>query len=126
MPLNDNLEEKGGGSIPEIPINEGSNCVGRSCVPVNDKRLSRKHLIVNATSGGSAEVLVVSLYLCLWCCVYMNLEIYNVCTASAIIDIGTLNSFAIVHFSLFLFHFSLFRLKINAMCCCRKVQTQLL
>nr|GMD06926.1 tyrosyl-DNA phosphodiesterase 1 [Ipomoea batatas] len=58
-PLNDNLEEEEeGGSIPKIPINEGSNCVGRSCVPVNDKRLSRKHLTVNATSGGSAEVLV--------------------------------------------------------------------
>nr|GMD02944.1 tyrosyl-DNA phosphodiesterase 1 [Ipomoea batatas] len=59
-PLNDNLEEEEGGSIPNIPINEGSNCVGRSCVPVNDKRLSRKHLTVNATSGGSAEVLVES------------------------------------------------------------------
>nr|GMD05196.1 tyrosyl-DNA phosphodiesterase 1 [Ipomoea batatas] len=60
-PLNDNLEEEEeGGSIPKIPINEGSNCVGRSCVPVNDKRLSRKHLTVNATSGGSAEVLVES------------------------------------------------------------------
>nr|GLL28779.1 tyrosyl-DNA phosphodiesterase 1 [Ipomoea trifida] len=59
-PLNDNLEEEEGGSIPKIPINEGSNCVGRSCVPVNDKRLSRKHLTVNATSGGSAEVHVES------------------------------------------------------------------
>ncbi|XP_031129904.1 tyrosyl-DNA phosphodiesterase 1 [Ipomoea triloba] len=60
-PLKDNLEEEEeGGSIPKIPINEGSNCVGRSCVPVNDKRLSRKHLTVNATSGGSAEVLVES------------------------------------------------------------------
>ncbi|VFQ88592.1 unnamed protein product [Cuscuta campestris] len=50
--------EEGSGSIPKIPINEGPNCLGRSCVPANDKRISRKHLTVIATSGGSAEVFV--------------------------------------------------------------------
>nr|GMD52815.1 alpha-glucosidase-like [Ipomoea batatas] len=48
-------QEEEGCSIPKIPINEGSDCVGRSCVPVNDKRLNQKHLKVNATSGGSAK-----------------------------------------------------------------------
>nr|GMD50675.1 probable LRR receptor-like serine/threonine-protein kinase At3g47570 [Ipomoea batatas] len=52
-------EEEEGCSIPKIPINEGSDCVGRSCVPVSDKRLNQKHLTVNATSGGSAKVLVL-------------------------------------------------------------------
>ncbi|VFQ81701.1 unnamed protein product [Cuscuta campestris] len=52
------LAEEESGSIPKIPINEGPNCLGRSCVPANDKRISRKHLTVIATSGGSAEVFV--------------------------------------------------------------------
>ncbi|CAH9130842.1 unnamed protein product [Cuscuta epithymum] len=57
-PLSLNNVDEEGGSLPKIPINEGSNYLGRSCVPANDKRISRKHLTVNATSKGSAEIYV--------------------------------------------------------------------
>ncbi|CAH9081531.1 unnamed protein product [Cuscuta epithymum] len=56
LSLNNVEEEEEGGSLPKIPINEGSNYLGRSCVPSNDKRISRKHLTVNATSKGCAEI----------------------------------------------------------------------
>lgn len=59
VPLSDNLEEDEKSSIPKIPLLEGFNWVGRDCIPVTDKRLSRKHLTVTATSTGSADVLVV-------------------------------------------------------------------
>lgn len=58
VPLNEKLEEAGD-DIPEIPLFGGPNVVGRSCVPVADKRLSRKHLSVNVNIDGSAEVCVV-------------------------------------------------------------------
>ncbi|KAG9140511.1 hypothetical protein Leryth_023021 [Lithospermum erythrorhizon] len=58
VPLNENLEEVGD-EIPEIPIVEGANVVGRNCVPIADKRLSRKHLTLNADIDGSAEIFVV-------------------------------------------------------------------
>ncbi|XP_010317667.1 tyrosyl-DNA phosphodiesterase 1 [Solanum lycopersicum] len=58
VPLSDNLEEDGKSSIPKIPLSEGPNCVGRDCIPVTDKRLSRKHLIITATCTGSADVVV--------------------------------------------------------------------
>ncbi|KAG9140509.1 hypothetical protein Leryth_023021 [Lithospermum erythrorhizon] len=57
VPLNENLEEVGD-EIPEIPIVEGANVVGRNCVPIADKRLSRKHLTLNADIDGSAEIFV--------------------------------------------------------------------
>nr|XP_009761553.1 PREDICTED: tyrosyl-DNA phosphodiesterase 1-like isoform X2 [Nicotiana sylvestris] len=58
VPLSDNLEEDEKSSIPKIPLLEGFNWVGRDCIPVTDKRLSRKHLTVTATSTGSTDVLV--------------------------------------------------------------------
>ncbi|XP_049395468.1 tyrosyl-DNA phosphodiesterase 1 [Solanum stenotomum] len=58
VPLSDNLEEDGKSSIPRIPLSEGPNCVGRDCIPVTDKRLSRKHLTITATCTGSADVVV--------------------------------------------------------------------
>nr|XP_016493900.1 PREDICTED: tyrosyl-DNA phosphodiesterase 1-like isoform X2 [Nicotiana tabacum] len=58
VPVSDYLEEDEKNSIPKIPLSEGLNWVGRDCIPVTDKRLSRKHLTVTATSTGSADVLV--------------------------------------------------------------------
>ncbi|XP_070041891.1 tyrosyl-DNA phosphodiesterase 1 isoform X3 [Nicotiana tomentosiformis] len=58
VPVSGNLEEDEKSSIPKIPLSEGLNLVGRDCIPVTDKRLSRKHLTVTATSTGSADVLV--------------------------------------------------------------------
>ncbi|KAF3661450.1 Tyrosyl-DNA phosphodiesterase-related isoform 2 [Capsicum annuum] len=58
VPLSDNLEEDEKSSIPKIPLSEGPNCVGRDCIPVTDKRLSRKHLTIKATCTGFADVVV--------------------------------------------------------------------
>ncbi|PSS04715.1 Tyrosyl-DNA phosphodiesterase [Actinidia chinensis var. chinensis] len=56
VPLNNNLEEDT--SLPQLPIFQGSNIVGRNCIPVSDKRLSRKHLTITTSSDGSADVIV--------------------------------------------------------------------
>ncbi|KAA8519997.1 hypothetical protein F0562_014253 [Nyssa sinensis] len=56
VPLDHNLKEDT--SIPKIPLSDGPNIVGRDSIPVRDKRLSRKHLTVNASLDGSADVLV--------------------------------------------------------------------
>ncbi|XP_058194679.1 tyrosyl-DNA phosphodiesterase 1 isoform X1 [Rhododendron vialii] len=56
LPLNDKFEEDT--SKPQLPIFQGPNFVGRSCIPAADKRLSRKHLTVTASGDGSADVLV--------------------------------------------------------------------
>ncbi|XP_074270032.1 tyrosyl-DNA phosphodiesterase 1 [Silene latifolia] len=55
IPLN--KEEK---LLPELPIFEGENVIGRNNVPVNDKRLSRKHIVLSASSvnDSSADLLV--------------------------------------------------------------------
>lgn len=58
LPLNDKFEEDT--SKPQLPIFQGPNFVGRSCIPVADKRLSRKHLTITASGDdGSADVVVV-------------------------------------------------------------------
>ncbi|XP_021766943.1 tyrosyl-DNA phosphodiesterase 1-like isoform X1 [Chenopodium quinoa] len=56
IPLNKSLEKEK--SLPELPVSEGDNVIGRSNVPVTDKRLSRKHLILSASSDGCADLLV--------------------------------------------------------------------
>ncbi|KAK3035085.1 hypothetical protein RJ639_032587 [Escallonia herrerae] len=56
VPLNKKLDEDP--SLPKVRIHEGPNVIGRDCIPITDKRLSRKHLTVNASSDGTAEVLV--------------------------------------------------------------------
>ncbi|KAL3519526.1 hypothetical protein ACH5RR_017675 [Cinchona calisaya] len=61
VPLRNNLEEeieKEEKTIPKISLSEGLNVIGRNCIPVTDKRLSRKHLSIHAAANGSAEVFV--------------------------------------------------------------------
>ncbi|CAK9146811.1 unnamed protein product [Ilex paraguariensis] len=57
VPLSENLEEKKT-SIPKIPLSEGSHTIGRNDIKVTDKRLSRKHITINASLDGSADLLV--------------------------------------------------------------------
>ncbi|XP_071934945.1 tyrosyl-DNA phosphodiesterase 1 [Coffea arabica] len=56
QPLNKVGQEES--SIPKILLSKGLNVVGRNCIPVTDKRLSRKHLSINVASDGSSEVSV--------------------------------------------------------------------
>ncbi|OVA11144.1 Tyrosyl-DNA phosphodiesterase [Macleaya cordata] len=56
VPLKNNLDEDD--SIPKIEIFEGINVVGRNNVSVPDKRLSRKHISLNASLDGSIDVTV--------------------------------------------------------------------
>ncbi|CAO2842603.1 unnamed protein product [Amaranthus hypochondriacus] len=57
VPLNKRLEKEK--SLPECPIYEGDNVIGRNIVSVTDKRLSRKHIILSASSSdGSADLFV--------------------------------------------------------------------
>ncbi|KMS96656.1 hypothetical protein BVRB_8g201170 isoform B [Beta vulgaris subsp. vulgaris] len=49
VPLNKSLEKEK--SLPEFPVSEGDNVIGRNNIPVTDKRLSRKHLILSASSS---------------------------------------------------------------------------
>ncbi|KAL0398727.1 UNVERIFIED_CONTAM: Tyrosyl-DNA phosphodiesterase 1 [Sesamum radiatum] len=58
VPLNRNLEEEKKSSVPKIPLSRGITYVGRDCIPVTDKRLSRRHLAVNALADGSADIVV--------------------------------------------------------------------
>ena len=46
-------------SISEIPILEGVNVIGRNNLNVSDKRVSRKHVSLQASPDGSAELVVV-------------------------------------------------------------------
>ncbi|KAK9714913.1 hypothetical protein RND81_06G130300 [Saponaria officinalis] len=60
IPLNKKslIEEK---SLPKLPIFDGDNVIGRNIVQVVDKRLSRKHIILSASSSstdGSADLFV--------------------------------------------------------------------
>jgi len=57
IPVNQSLEEEG--SVPKLPITDGTNVIGRNSIPVPDKRLSRKHLTLTASRDGSANLLVV-------------------------------------------------------------------
>lgn len=50
-------------SVPNIPVFEGDNVVGRNDLKISDKRVSRKHISLKASVNGSIEVLVVSLVL---------------------------------------------------------------
>ena len=60
IPLNKSFEEDD--SAPSLPVFEGDNVVGRENVPVNDRRLSRKHITLSASlHDGSAQLLVVNL-----------------------------------------------------------------
>ncbi|CAL5412027.1 unnamed protein product [Camellia sinensis] len=56
VPLNNNLEEDT--SIPKLSISQGSNFVGRNSIPLSDKRLSRKHLNLVASSDSSAHLIM--------------------------------------------------------------------
>ncbi|KAL1355456.1 hypothetical protein HN51_007488 [Arachis hypogaea] len=58
VPLNHNLEENP--SVPKLPISHGTNLIGRANIPLPlpDKRLSRNHITLTASSDGSAHLLV--------------------------------------------------------------------
>lgn len=58
VPVNPNSNEDV--SIPKLNISEGDNVVGRDSISVKDKRLSRRHIKLTASSNGVAELLVVS------------------------------------------------------------------
>nr|XP_012568966.1 tyrosyl-DNA phosphodiesterase 1 isoform X1 [Cicer arietinum] len=60
VPLNQNLEDEKEekASIPKLPISKGTNILGRNNLTVSDKRLSRKHLTITASTDGSANLLV--------------------------------------------------------------------
>ena len=57
VPLNHNLEENP--SAPKLPISHGTNLIGRANIPLPlpDKRLSRNHITLTASSDGSAHLL---------------------------------------------------------------------
>ncbi|XP_077243520.1 tyrosyl-DNA phosphodiesterase-like protein isoform X4 [Tasmannia lanceolata] len=55
-PIKNNEEEDA--SVSNIPIFEGVNVVGRNDLPVSDKRVSRKHISLNAMLDGSVELVV--------------------------------------------------------------------
>ncbi|CAJ2669974.1 unnamed protein product [Trifolium pratense] len=57
IPLNHNFEEeKQKASIPKLPISDGTNIIGRNNLAVTDKRLSRKHLTITASTDGTANL----------------------------------------------------------------------
>lgn len=56
VPLDQDLKEDA--SIAKIPLFRGVNSVGRNSLSVSDKRLSRNHLTLIASSDGSATLLV--------------------------------------------------------------------
>ncbi|OEL28790.1 Tyrosyl-DNA phosphodiesterase 1 [Dichanthelium oligosanthes] len=58
VPLANDNAGSSNGSVSTIPIFEGSNVVGRNHLVVTDKRISRKHLSLNASADGSIEVIV--------------------------------------------------------------------
>ncbi|XP_047332976.1 tyrosyl-DNA phosphodiesterase 1 [Impatiens glandulifera] len=58
IPLDKNLEEDV--SARKIALSQGPNFVGRDSIPVLDKRLSRKHILLNSNPDGSLEIVVES------------------------------------------------------------------
>ncbi|XP_020256588.1 tyrosyl-DNA phosphodiesterase 1 isoform X2 [Asparagus officinalis] len=56
LPLGSNLAVEN--SVPNIPIYEGINVIGRNNLAITDKRVSRKHISLCASVDGSAEVTV--------------------------------------------------------------------
>ncbi|KAG0545190.1 hypothetical protein BDA96_02G340400 [Sorghum bicolor] len=58
VPLTKDNAGSSNGSVSNIPIFQGSNVVGRDHLVVVDKRISRKHLSLHASTDGSIEVVV--------------------------------------------------------------------
>ncbi|KAL9456276.1 hypothetical protein AB3S75_005491 [Citrus x aurantiifolia] len=56
VPLDNNLREDN--SLPKLPLSQGPNVIGRTNIPVSDKRLSRKHITLTASADGSASLVV--------------------------------------------------------------------
>ncbi|XP_010240926.1 PREDICTED: tyrosyl-DNA phosphodiesterase 1 isoform X2 [Nelumbo nucifera] len=56
IPLTNNLKEDD--SASKLPISEGANVFGRNDICISDKRLSRKHITLNASIDGSVDVVV--------------------------------------------------------------------
>ncbi|XP_062087520.1 tyrosyl-DNA phosphodiesterase 1 [Humulus lupulus] len=54
--LNEKHEEDP--AVPQVPIFRGLNFIGRNCISVSEKRLSRKHLTLTASPNGSASLVV--------------------------------------------------------------------
>ena len=48
-------------SVPNIPLFEGDNVIGRNDLKITDKRVSRKHISLKAFANENVEVFVVSL-----------------------------------------------------------------
>lgn len=59
VPLNQNLEEAA--SASKLAVSDGTNVIGRNNLAVSDKRLSRKHLTITASTDGTANLHVVLL-----------------------------------------------------------------
>ena len=59
VPLTKDNAGSSNGSVSSVPIFQGSNGVGRDHLVVVDKRISRKHLSLHASTDGSIEVVVV-------------------------------------------------------------------
>lgn len=57
VPLNENLEQDT--SLPKLTLSKGPNVIGRNNIPVPDKRLSRKHLTLTASTNASSVNLFV-------------------------------------------------------------------
>lgn len=73
IPLNQNSEEKEKASTPKLTISDGTNIIGRNNVPVNDKRLSRKHLTITASADGTANLHVVLFQFYIFLTIYVSL-----------------------------------------------------
>ncbi|ONM57968.1 Tyrosyl-DNA phosphodiesterase 1 [Zea mays] len=58
VPLTKDNAGSSNGSVSSIPIFQGPNVVGRDHLVVVDKRISRKHLSLHASTDGSIEVVV--------------------------------------------------------------------
>ncbi|KAF9588080.1 hypothetical protein IFM89_007321, partial [Coptis chinensis] len=58
VPLTNNLEQDS--SLPNLPIFQGLNILGRNDIHVADKRVSRKHVTLHGSTDGSAHATVES------------------------------------------------------------------
>ncbi|KAM7255296.1 hypothetical protein ACFE04_020537 [Oxalis oulophora] len=58
IPLNENLEEEETSQLPKLSISKGPNVIGRNNIHVPDKRLSRNHFTLTASSDGSSLLTV--------------------------------------------------------------------
>ncbi|XP_011629341.1 tyrosyl-DNA phosphodiesterase 1 isoform X1 [Amborella trichopoda] len=56
VPLNNGQEEDG--MLAKLPVFQGDNVIGRNDLGTTDKRVSRKHISLNAMDDGSVEVVV--------------------------------------------------------------------